>query len=176
MADDDGYLPWFVAAAVGGALVDTVSYLICSAISGQAMTWTGVGQAVLSGAVTGIAFGALGKGVKVLTTSATATKVGVKIGTKFGNMGKLVKYRKIDINWNIITRHGLQRMSERGMSKSLINNVIKNGEVLQQSANKYVYISKKGVVVIESNGKIITAYSSEFFDETVKAYVNKLFN
>lgn len=89
-------------------------------------------------------------------------------------MGKLVKYRKITVNWDIITRHGLKRMSERGMSKSLINSVIKNGKVLQQTANKFAYISKKGVI-IESNGKIVTAYSNKFFDETIKGYVKQLF-
>ena len=61
------------------------------------------------------------------------------------------------------------------MSKSLINSVIKNGKVLQQTANKFAYISKKGVVIIESNGKIVTAYSNKFFDETIKGYVKQLF-
>ena len=174
MTDDNGYLPWFVAAAVGGALFDTAAYLIGSAISGQKITWAGVGKAALTGAITGVAFGALGKGVKALTTAAKATKVGVKIGATFGKMGKLVKYRKITVNWDIITRHGLKRMSERGMSKSLINSVIKNGKVLQQTANKFAYISKKGVI-IESNGKIVTTYSNKFFDETIKGYVKQLF-
>ena len=79
MTDDHGYLPWFVAAAVGGALFDTAAYLIGSAISGQEITWAGVGKAALIGAVTGVAFGALGKGVKALTTAAKATKAGTKV-------------------------------------------------------------------------------------------------
>ncbi len=79
MTDDNGYLPWFVAAAVGGALFDTAAYLIGSAISGQKITLKGVGKAALIGAVTGVAFGALGKGVKTLTTAAKATKTGAKV-------------------------------------------------------------------------------------------------
>lgn len=83
MTDDNGYLPWFVAAAVGGALFDTAAYLIGSAINGQEITWAGVGKAALKGAVTGLAFGAIGKGVKVVTSAVKASKT----ASKFANAG-----------------------------------------------------------------------------------------
>ena len=78
MADNDGYFPWFIVAAIGGALFDTAAYIIGSVISGQEITLEGVGKAALTGAVTGVAFGALGKGVKALITAAKATKIGSK--------------------------------------------------------------------------------------------------
>ncbi|MGN0556889.1 MAG: RHS repeat-associated core domain-containing protein [Acutalibacteraceae bacterium] len=79
MSDDEGYLPWFVASALCGALFDTAAYLIGSAISGQKITWAGLGKAALIGAISGVAFGAVGKGVKALTTAAKATKAGAKV-------------------------------------------------------------------------------------------------
>lgn len=82
MTDDNGYFPWFVAAAVGGALFDTAAYFIGSAISGQKITWAGIGKAALTGAATGVAFGALGKGgFNRAITSATrnATKYGDEV-------------------------------------------------------------------------------------------------
>ena len=79
MADDTGELAWFVAAAIGGALFDTAAYLIGCAVTGQKATWAGAGKAALTGAITGVAFGALGKGVKAITTAAKATKAGAKI-------------------------------------------------------------------------------------------------
>lgn len=48
-----------------------------------------LGKAALTGAITGVAFGALGKGVKALTTAAKATKVGVKIGANFRKNGEV---------------------------------------------------------------------------------------
>ncbi len=181
MADDEGYLPWLIAAAVGGAIFDTAFYVISSALTGKEITWAGVGKAALTGAITGVAFGAVGKAVKAVTKAvkavkvAKATKTSIEIGTSFGKFGKLVKYRKIAANWKIITKHGSDRLLERGMSKSLINNILKNGKVIQQSANKFAYVTKKGVVIIESNGKIVTAYSSNYFDYAMIKIVKDLF-
>lgn len=61
MADDDGGIAWWIAAAVGGAAFDTAAYIIGAAISGQKVTWAGVGKAALAGAISGVAFGAVGK-------------------------------------------------------------------------------------------------------------------
>lgn len=56
----------------------------------------------------------------------------------------------------------------------MVEGILKNGKVLQQSANKFVYITKKGVVV-EATGKIVTAYSNKYFDSAMRALVKQLF-
>ena len=66
---------WFVQAAITGAVVDTASYLVGCALSGEEATWEGVGKAALKGAVTGVAFGAAGKIVgKVAGKTISAIK------------------------------------------------------------------------------------------------------
>ncbi|MBE6742812.1 MAG: RHS repeat-associated core domain-containing protein [Ruminococcaceae bacterium] len=83
MADDDGGIAWWIAAAVGGAAFDTAAYIIGAAVSGQKVTWAGVGKAALAGAISGVAFGAVGKiaakSVKSVVTASKMTKTGVKI-------------------------------------------------------------------------------------------------
>ena len=79
MIDDSGFIAWWIGAAISGALFDTAAYLIGCAITGEKVTWSGVGKAALSGAVTGVTFGAIGKGVKAVTTAIKATKVGSKV-------------------------------------------------------------------------------------------------
>lgn len=103
MTDDDGHLAWFVAAAIGGALFDTAAYMIGCAISGEKMTWSGVGKAALTGAISGVAFGAIGKGVKLAATAIRASKTAKKftsagiriINSKYANkVYKGVKFNK----------------------------------------------------------------------------------
>ena len=176
MADDDGGIAWWIAAAVGGAAFDTAAYIIGATVSGQKVTWAGVGKAALAGAVTGVTFGAIGKiakSLKILTATVKTTRL-AKIGTSFGKLGKLTKYQRIKIDWNAITRHGLERMNERGMSKSLIESVVRNGKVLDQGG-RFLYISKKGAVVLDKQGHLVTAYSEKYFDNSMKGVIKNLF-
>ncbi|WP_169009373.1 polymorphic toxin-type HINT domain-containing protein [Faecalispora jeddahensis] len=84
MADDDGGIAWWIAAAVGGAAFDTAAYIIGATVSGQKVTWAGVGKAALAGAVTGVTFGAIGKIAKSLkiVTAAVKTNKSVKMAAK----------------------------------------------------------------------------------------------
>ena len=77
-SDPDGDMVWWAAAALGGAAFEVASYLIGNAISGQKSTWGGAAKAALKGAVEGVAFGAIGKGIQAAGKAykaAKATKV-----------------------------------------------------------------------------------------------------
>lgn len=91
MADEDGEIAWWVAAAVGGAAFDTVAYIIGASISGHKITWSGVGKAALAGATTGVTLGVFGKFIKSLkivtgaikpTSSAVKTSKSAQMVTK----------------------------------------------------------------------------------------------
>lgn len=79
MADDDGTVAWWIAAAVTGAAWDAAFYCVEAAITGN-FSWKGLGKAALKGAVTGLAFGAVGKiagkAVKAVKVARTAKKAG----------------------------------------------------------------------------------------------------
>lgn len=118
MADDDGTVAWWIAAAASGALFDTASYLIGCALNGQKPTWSGVGKAALAGAITGVCFGAIGKlASKAVTvvktarsakraakavkyTTGTPNQIG-KIGEKLAKIAKNTTKYKVNGRWRI---------------------------------------------------------------------------
>ncbi|MEG0772705.1 RHS repeat-associated core domain-containing protein [Clostridium sp.] len=59
MEDPDGDIAWWVGAAVGGALFDTAVYLFQHRNEG--FSWSGLGKAAATGALTGVAFAGAGK-------------------------------------------------------------------------------------------------------------------
>ena len=78
MHDPDGKVAWWISAAITGAIIDSAIYVISCAVTGQEVTWTGLGKAALSGAVSGIAFGAIGKGIKAASKAIKASKTAQK--------------------------------------------------------------------------------------------------
>ena len=163
-----------VGGVIGGVAGAALGYLLADALGLKGWKkWALISAATVGGAVLGAFLGPymakLGGKIAALTTKTA------KIGTSFGKIGKLVKYRKITANWGKTTSYAFRRMAERGMSKSMVEGILRSGKVLQQSANKFVYITKKGAVVVEATGKIVTAYSSKYFDSTMQDIVKQLF-
>ena len=83
-SDPTGEMVWWAAAALGGAAFEVASYLIGNAISGNKSTWKGAAKAALSGAITGVAFGAVGKGVQAVSKAAKAAKAAKSVGKAGG--------------------------------------------------------------------------------------------
>ena len=111
MADDDGTVAWWIAAAVTGAAWDAAFYCVEAAITGN-FSWKGLGKAALKGAVTGLAFGAVGKiagkAVKAVKTAKSAKRAAKAVkyttGTpnKVGQIGeKLAKIVKNNTKYKI---------------------------------------------------------------------------
>ena len=65
-SDPYGDMVWWAAAALGGAASEVAFYLIGNALSGKKSTWEGAAQAALTGAIEGVAFGAIGRGVQAI--------------------------------------------------------------------------------------------------------------
>lgn len=67
-------------------------------------------------------------------------------------------------------------MLQRWMSRSLIDDIVAGGKVLSQNGgNKFAYITKQGVAIVSKEGKLITAWSSEFFDSSMVQIIMRLF-
>lgn len=67
-------------------------------------------------------------------------------------------------------------MQQRGMTQDKINNIVENGKVLSQdNGNKFAYITKKGVVIVSKDGKLITTWSSADFDGNMLEIIKILF-
>lgn len=90
-SDPDGNMAWWAAAALGGAAWGVASYLIGNAISGQKSTWKGAAKAALTGAITGVAFSAIGKGIQAVSKAAKAVNgVNVQKAKDFTSEAKAV--------------------------------------------------------------------------------------
>ncbi len=88
-SDPNGDMVWWAAAALGGAAFEVASYLIGNAISGQKSTWGGAAKAALKGAIEGVAFGAIGKGIQAAGKAYKAAKA-----TKAAKAAKAAKGAK----------------------------------------------------------------------------------
>lgn len=122
-------------------------------------------RAVIS--ITGVA------GVSI--TSAGISTVAA-VGTSFGKIGTLIANNGQQIiDWGKTTLHGLQRMAERGVTKTMVESWVNTGKALQQAGDKILYISKEGAVVITNAGQVITAYTNQYFDSAMQEIVKRLF-
>jgi len=76
------------------------------------------------------------------------------IGTSFGKLGTLAANNGQQIiNWEKTTTHGLQRLSERGVSHVMVERWVNTGKALQQAGNKILYIIREGAVFITDDGQ-----------------------
>ncbi|MEL7606847.1 MAG: hypothetical protein AAGU39_12390 [Sedimentibacter saalensis] len=66
-------------------------------------------------------------------------------------------------------------MTQRGVTQEMVDSWVTNGKALQQGANKYIFVTQEGAAVVTSEGKLVTTYSSSFFDETMTNIVKQLY-
>ena len=161
MSDDEGSIAWWIAAAVGGAIFDTTSYLIGAAISGEKITLAGVGKAALVGAISGVAFGAIGKGIKAVSGAIKASK-----SVKVASTAKVIvqPIKKIAGKITGYTKHGLAQVmgrdGGRGVKASAVLDTIRNPvQIIKQANGAIKHVGKQAVVVLNEAGKGITAYA-----------------
>ena len=146
-------------------------------------TW----EYVLGGALLGGVIGGIAGYVAAPTISAATGIAGISVtsggistvatlGTSFGNLGTLIANDGQQIiDWGKTTWHGMQRMIKRGVTQNMVEVWAKTGKALQQAGDKILYVTKQGVVVIDKAGKVITAYTSQYFDSTMQNVIEKLF-
>ena len=91
-------------------------------------------------------------------------------------MGEYVNNPGTKVDWTQYAEHGYERLAQRGMSKELVDSIVNNGKALSQNGGaKYAFVTKEGVAVVSQEGKLITAWSNSFFDDTMKEIVKALF-
>ena len=98
-----------------------------------------------------------------------------ELGHDFGKMGIYVEHPNIEVDWSKFAEHGLERMEQRGVTKDMVNDFVKNGKVLSQNeGNKYAFITKDGVAVVSKDGKLITTWGKDKFDDNMKEIIKML--
>ena len=89
------------------------------------------------------------------------------VGQDFGKLG--IGIEKPDERIIGETIHGDWRENTRGVSKSDMEETVGDPLlVLQQATGRHLYLSEKAVVVLSKEGRVITTYSSAYFDERIR--------
>lgn len=112
-------------------------------------------------------------GISVTSTGITTIAAA---GTTFGTLGTLMAENpNVVVDWTQYAKHGLERLAERGITQQMIDIWVQTGKVLQQGQDKFVYITREGVAIVTKTGKLVTAYSSVYFDQNMQSIVQALF-
>ena len=157
-----------IADISGAAGLEKIAYIAGGTIIGGVAG--GAGGYYLAPAVIG-ATGAAGVSITTAGISSIAAA-----GTTFGKYGTLLSQNpNIAVDWSAYAKHGFERMAERGVTREMVDHWVKTGKVLQQGAEKLMYITKEGAVVMTKAGKLITTYSSEYFTPEFQEVVKSLF-
>lgn len=104
-----------------------------------------------------------------------AGKKTAQVGDDFGKMGKVVEHPGQKVNWDSITIHGTERMAQRGVTQSMVDDWVANGKVLRQSSGNHIYITREGAVVLNNAGELVTTYPKADFDANMLNIVKQLF-
>jgi pyocin large subunit-like protein len=100
----------------------------------------------------------------------------IEYGHDFGKLGTYVKNPGLKVDWSKTTLHGAERMKERGVSSEMVETWVKDGKALSQdNGNRYAFVTTEGVAVVSNDGKLITAWTKDTYDNQMKNVVNKLY-
>ncbi len=179
--DGDIAVSSIVGAVVGGATGAVLGILLANKLG---LSGWRKGALIAAATIGGAALGAfLGPYVAKLAKMAggavkkAAITVGrraiPKTGTQIGRLGKLVKNTRPAIRG--LTRHGLNRMTQRGVTKSMAQTIVRSGYAIAQNGGKTLFFTKAGVVVLNKAGEVVTAYSAEYFDKAMQAIVKQFY-
>lgn len=170
MADYIGESPAnIVGGIIGGVAGAALGYLLADqlGLSGW-KKWALISAATVGGAV----LGAFLRPYVAKLSGKVAAQLGIrsapKIGSQIGRLGRLVKNTRPAIRG--LTRHGLQRMAQRGVSESLAKSIVRSGKAIAQSGGKTLFF-----VVLNKAGEVVTAYSSRFFDSAMREIVKQFY-
>lgn len=88
-------------------------------------------------------------------------------GAAFGKLGKVVTNPGLKLTG--VSTHAMNQAITRGVTSPTILNIVRNPlVVLQQGSGNFLYLSRSGAVVLSPEGKMVTTYGAQFFDDTIK--------
>lgn len=97
----------------------------------------------------------------------------VKVGDQIGNFGKLVD--NLDIQWTGSRQHALNQMKKKGVTEAQVQSWIKNGKVIQQDTDTFMYVTKDGVAILNKQGVLQTAYGKDHFKDPIINAIQQLY-
>jgi|GEM_PF-6318343 len=122
-----------------------------------------------------------GKITRALKTASATVATGTadniaRIGDRFGKSGTLVNNPGTRVDWSRVSSHGLQRMSQRGVTQDMVNSWVRSGKVLEQAGgSKHLFFTQQGAVVVATDGTAVTAIPASMYDAAYKALSQALF-
>lgn len=70
----------------------------------------------------------------------------------------------------------MERISERGVTQSMVESWVKNGKALEQAGGaKHLFFTPQGAAVVATDGTVVTTIPASMYDEAYKALSKALF-
>lgn len=69
-----------------------------------------------------------------------------------------VEHPNTKIDWSKTSSHGMDRMTERGVTTDMAESWVANGKVLEQAGgSKHLFFTPNGAIVVATDGTVVTA-------------------
>ena len=97
------------------------------------------------------------------------------LGKNFGKMGTVVtKPKGLEITG--YSNHVLKKLKERGLTEKAAKSIVSKPMFVleQRNGGAYAFVSGKGVVVLDKNGNVVTAWSVNDFDSNMLAMIEEM--
>ncbi|MED4912207.1 hypothetical protein P9761_29110 [Brevibacillus centrosporus] len=110
------------------------------------------------------------------------------MAAKAANLGKTYKNLGTVVGTSPITKitgisqqnagHFLERVIERGISPQTILDTLRNPSVIttQWKGERYAYISKEAVIIVDKTGKLVTGWLKDDFSDAVRQIIKEAGN
>lgn len=93
-----------------------------------------------------------------------------------GKFGRVVDIEPMNVDWDLPSIHGYRKMEQRGISQQDVESWVSAGVPVEQIAGqKYAFVTKDGVAIIRTDGKLIIAWTKADFDAPMNDIIYRLF-
>ncbi len=100
----------------------------------------------------------------------------IAIGTQFGKLGKYTEHPRTKVDWGKATKYSNRRMEERGIDQDFVDLIVENGIALEQADGlKHAFITKEGVAIVQTDGKLVTTYKKDTFDDKLNELIKIIY-
>jgi len=111
-------------------------------------------------------------GIRGSALAGASTSSGLVVGRNLGRLGTIAPTQGGRISF--VTGYAQPRMVQRGLSLSTVQQTVANPSLVISQGNRSVYLTSRALVVVDREGRVVTAYSRADFNEAIRKLLKEL--